>query len=294
MLLTDVYDDISVEDAPYYSALFGPARGAIVVMDLDGAIEHLKTISDLPEDIYLIQGNPDSFDENLHDAKELEHAVLVKTSQREVRYSRYPSVPVFGRAAREQRIELLSAQRDEFVEQHAKLAFEQQKQNRLYHHLSQFMTEHLHIAFEHDPEEKLNGLQSEIRRLENKLQTQQQAEHQVRQRIQSIQQQKGLVARLQAQLGLLFDDSIDERVSQFESEVDACHEAKKFFDLHEKACRKLENVIDVLRENPAEFDELQSTCHQAEVNLTTLRRKAFSLDELFARRAYFAYSDAEA
>lgn len=293
VLLTDVYDDISVEDAPYYSALFGPARSAIVVMDLDGAIEHLKTLSDLPEDIYLIQGNPDSFDENLHDAHEFEHAVLVKNSQREVRFSRYPQVPVFGRAAREQRIELLSAQRDELVEQYAKLAFEQQKQNRLYHHLSQFMTDHLQIAFEADPEEKLASLQSEIRQLENKLQAQQQTEYQVRQRLQSIQQQKGLVARLQAQLGLLFDDSIDERVSQFEAEIDHCLEAKVFFDAHDKACRKLESSLDVLRENPAEFDELQTACHEAESTLTSLRRKAFALDELFARRAYFAYRDAE-
>ena len=71
MLLSDVYDDISIDDAPYYSALYGPARSALVVLDLEGAIERLKKLEDCPEDIYLIQGNPDSFDEDLVEADEL-------------------------------------------------------------------------------------------------------------------------------------------------------------------------------------------------------------------------------
>ncbi|WP_038149125.1 chromosome partition protein MukB [Tolumonas lignilytica] len=293
VLLTDVYDDISLDDAPYYSALFGPARSAIVVMDLDGAIKHLNTLSDLPDDIYLIQGNPDSFDENLHEATEFDKAVLVRASQREVRYSRYPEIPVFGRAAREQRIELLSAQRDEIVETYAKTAFEQQKQNRLYHHLSQFMTEHLHVAFEDDPEAALTALQSEIRQAENNLQQQQQNEHQYRQRMTALQQQQQLVVRLQSQFNLLFDMTLNERLSQAEAEFAACHEAQLFLDKHEKACRQLESMLDALREDPAAYDELQQAGFVAEQQLTDVRRQAFALDELFARRAYFAYHDAE-
>lgn len=293
VLLTDVYDDISLDDAPYYSALFGPARSAIVVVDLEGAINHLNTLTELPEDIYLIQGNPDAFDENLHDASEFDKAVLVRTSQREIRYSRYPEVPVFGRAAREQRIELLSAQRDEIVETYAKLAFEQQKQNRLYHHLSQFMTEHLHVAFEDDPEAALAVLQTEIRQAENNLQQQQQNEHQYRQRVTVLQQQQQLVARLQSQFNLLFDNSLNDRLQQAEAEFAACQSAQQFLNQHDKACRKLETLLDALREDPAAFDELQQASFVAEQQLTAVRRQAFALDELFARRAYFAYHDAE-
>ena len=86
VLLSDVYDDISIDDAPYYSALYGPARSALVVLDLEGAIERLKKLEDCPEDIYLIQGNPDSFDEDLVEADELGDAVLVRTSKRQVRF----------------------------------------------------------------------------------------------------------------------------------------------------------------------------------------------------------------
>ncbi|MCT6562780.1 hypothetical protein N4307_14475, partial [Staphylococcus aureus] len=38
VLLSEIYDDITLDDAPYFSALYGPARHAIVVQDL-GAIE---------------------------------------------------------------------------------------------------------------------------------------------------------------------------------------------------------------------------------------------------------------
>lgn len=34
VLLSELYDDVPIEDAPYFSALYGPARHAIVVRDL--------------------------------------------------------------------------------------------------------------------------------------------------------------------------------------------------------------------------------------------------------------------
>jgi len=55
VLLCDVYDDISLEDAPYYSALYGPARAAIVVADLEQTLERVSTLEDVPEDLYFIR-----------------------------------------------------------------------------------------------------------------------------------------------------------------------------------------------------------------------------------------------
>ncbi|WP_158679096.1 hypothetical protein, partial [Cronobacter sakazakii] len=34
VLLSEIYDDVSFDDAPYFSALYGPSRHAIVVPDL--------------------------------------------------------------------------------------------------------------------------------------------------------------------------------------------------------------------------------------------------------------------
>ena len=42
VLLSEIYDDVSLEDAPYFSALYGPSRHAIVVPDLSQVTEHLR------------------------------------------------------------------------------------------------------------------------------------------------------------------------------------------------------------------------------------------------------------
>ncbi|MSK53840.1 chromosome partition protein MukB, partial [Escherichia coli] len=52
VLLSEIYDDVSLEDAPYFSALYGPSRHAIVVPDLSQVTEHLEGLTDCPEDLY--------------------------------------------------------------------------------------------------------------------------------------------------------------------------------------------------------------------------------------------------
>lgn len=42
VLLSEIYDDVSTEDAPYFSALYGPSRHAIVVPDLSQVTEHRR------------------------------------------------------------------------------------------------------------------------------------------------------------------------------------------------------------------------------------------------------------
>lgn len=72
MLLSEIYDDVSLEDAPYFSALYGPSRHAIVVPDLSQVTEHLEGLTDCPEDLYLIEGDPQSFDDSVFSVDELE------------------------------------------------------------------------------------------------------------------------------------------------------------------------------------------------------------------------------
>nr|AYC79885.1 molybdenum cofactor biosynthesis protein A [uncultured bacterium] len=97
VLLSEIYDDVSLEDAPYFSALYGPSRHAIVVPDLSQVTEHLEGLTDCPEDLYLIEGDPQSFDDSVFSVDELEKAVVVKIADRQWRYSRFPEVPLFGR-----------------------------------------------------------------------------------------------------------------------------------------------------------------------------------------------------
>src|SRR5699024_7436815 len=112
VLLSEIYDDIPIEDAAYFSALYGPARHGIVVQDLSAVRTQLETLQDCPDDIYFIEGDPSSFDDSVFDAQEFEKAVLIRSSERQWRYSRYPELPLFGRAARESHLESLTLERD--------------------------------------------------------------------------------------------------------------------------------------------------------------------------------------
>ena len=65
VLLSELYDDVPIEDAPYFSALYGPARHAIVVRDLNTVREQLANLEDCPDDLYLIEGDPNAFDDSV-------------------------------------------------------------------------------------------------------------------------------------------------------------------------------------------------------------------------------------
>ncbi|EIC0022500.1 chromosome partition protein MukB, partial [Salmonella enterica subsp. enterica serovar Infantis] len=155
VLLSEIYDDVSLEDAPYFSALYGPSRHAIVVPDLSQIAEQLEGLTDCPEDLYLIEGDPQSFDDSVFSVDELEKAVVVKIADRQWRYSRFPSLPIFGRAARENRIESLHAEREVLSERFATLSFDVQKTQRLHQAFSRFIGSHLSVAFEDDPEAEI-------------------------------------------------------------------------------------------------------------------------------------------
>lgn len=80
VLLSELYDDVPIEDAPYFSALYGPARHAIVVRDLDAVKGQLAQLEECPDDLYLIEGDPTAFDDSVLSAQELAHGVVVQVS----------------------------------------------------------------------------------------------------------------------------------------------------------------------------------------------------------------------
>lgn len=112
VLLSELYDDVPIEDAPYFSALYGPARHAIVVRDISAVKSQLDNLEDCPEDLYLIEGDPTAFDDNVLDSKELAHGVVVQISERELRYSKFPEVLIWSSSSRK-RLEELNIERDE-------------------------------------------------------------------------------------------------------------------------------------------------------------------------------------
>lgn len=291
VLLSEIYDDITIDDAPYFSAMYGPARHAIVVSDLSGIEEKLVELDDCPEDLYIIEGDIDAFDDSSFDAEELEGAVCVRMNDRQMRYSRLPEIPLFGRAAREQRLELLRNEREEVVEKHAKAAFDSQKMQRLYQAFNQFVASHIQVAFEADPEQALATIRDKRNQIARVLADLDAKEQQQRSQLQTSKQALSSLDKLAPNMALIEDESLQARFDELEEKIAQLSEAKAFLNNHAKAVAELEKVAVALDADPEQFDALEAEYKAADEQLQDLKKQIFALSDLVERRHYFAYSD---
>ena len=291
VLLSEIYDDITISDAPYFSAMYGPARHAIVVSDLSGIKERLVELDDCPEDLYLIEGDVDAFDDSSFDAEELEGAVCVQFNARQMRYSRLPEIPLFGRAAREQRLEKLRDEREEVVEQHAKAAFDAQKLQRLYQSFNHFVAQHIQVAFQDDPEQALSRVRERRNHLSRQLAELDNRDQQQRSQRQMSKQALTALERIAPSMMLVEDDTLDARFDEMNDKLAQLDTAKSFNQKHGNAVRELERIATSLDADPEQFENLEQEYQNADQALQTLKTQIFALSDLVERRHYFAYSD---
>ncbi|ELB2834140.1 chromosome partition protein MukB [Vibrio alginolyticus] len=291
VLLSEIYDDITIDDAPYFSAMYGPARHAIVVSDLSDIEEKLVELDDCPEDLYIIEGDIDAFDDSSFDAEELEGAVCVRMNDRQMRYSRLPEIPLFGRAAREQRLELLRNEREEVVEKHAKAAFDSQKMQRLYQAFNLFVSNHIQVAFDADPEQALATIRDKRNQIARVLADLDAKEQQQRSQLQTSKQALSSLDKLASHMVLVEDESLQARFDELEEKIAQLAEAKNFLSNHAKAVAQLENIASALDADPEQFDALEAEYKAADEQLQDLKKQIFALSDLVERRHYFAYSD---
>ncbi|CAH8197385.1 chromosome partition protein MukB [Vibrio aestuarianus] len=291
VLLSEIYDDITLSDAPYFSAMYGPARHAIVVSDLSGIKEKLIELDDCPEDLYIIEGDIDAFDDSSFNADELEGAVCVQLNDRQMRYSRFPEIPLFGRAARDQRLELLRNEREDVVEAHAKAAFDSQKLQRLYQSFNDFVAKHIQVAFNADPEQALQVAREQRSQVARVLVDLEAKEQQQRSQLQHSKQALTLLDKLAPSMLLIEDDALQARFDELEEKISQLSAAKAFLSAHRKAIAELENIASALDADPEQFEELTVQYQQADQALQTLKVQIFALSDVVERRHYFSYSD---
>ncbi|MGF1729861.1 chromosome partition protein MukB [Photobacterium kasasachensis] len=290
-LLSEIYDDITLADAPYFSAMYGPARHAIVVPDLKGIKDKLVALDDCPDDLYIIEGDADSFDDSGFDVDELEEAVCVHLNDRQLRYSRFPKVPLFGRAAREQRLEQLREEREQVVEDHAKAAFDSQKLQRLYQSFNSFVATHMAVAFNADPEAGLKAARDKRNQITRSLSDSDAKEQQQRSQLTAAREGLALLGKLTPVVNLLEDDTLTARFEDVEQQLSQLDEARNYLDRHGKAVVELEGLVSALDADPEQFDALQAQYEQADNTLQSLKTKIFAIADLVERRYHFSYAD---
>ncbi|AKG70849.1 cell division protein MukB [Serratia fonticola] len=291
VLLSEIYDDVTIDDAPYFSALYGPSRHAIVVPDLSLVREMLEGLEDCPEDLYLIEGDPQSFDDSVFAVEEQEKAVVVKIADRQWRYSRYPEVPLFGRAARENRLEVLYAERDSLAERYATLSFDVQKTQRSHQAFSRFIGSHLAVAFDADPEADIRALNSRRGEIERALNNHEAQNQQQRQQYDQAKEGISALNRLMPLVSLLNDETLQDRVEEIREEMEEAHDAARYIQQHGVSLAKLEPMLSVLQSDPEQHEQLQQDYVQAQATQRQAKQQAFALTEVVQRRAHFSYTD---
>ncbi|MCX8597801.1 chromosome partition protein MukB [Gilliamella sp. B3486] len=295
VLLSEIYEDVTIDDAPYFSALYGPSRQAIVVPDLSLVKAQLESLTsseeDYPEDIYFIEGDPSSFDDSVFDCEEMNKSVLVKTGDRQWRFSSFPKVPLFGRAAREIHLEKLSAERDELHELYATISFDLQKLQRIEQNVGQFIGEYLSVAFDIDPEAEVQKLTTRRNEIERQLLAQESIDKQNQQQVVMCKEQLATVNRLVAQMHLLADDDLADRVDDLREQVAEAQEAAQYVSRHRHTVSELEPIIAVLQSDPEQNDSLREQYNTIKAQQQTIRQQVFALTEVMQRRAHFSYED---
>ncbi|UYA60075.1 Chromosome partition protein MukB [Pectobacterium sp. F1-1] len=291
VLLSEIYDDVTLDDAPYFSALYGPSRHAIVVADLSLVREQLAGLEDCPEDLYLIEGDPQSFDDSVFAVEELERAVVVKVAERQWRYSRFPEVPLFGRAAREMRLESLRDEREALAEQYATLSFDVQKTQRLHQSFSRFIGTHLAVVFDEDPEAEIRTLSSRRGELDRAIANFDGENQQQRQQYDQAKEASAQLNKLIPRISLLCDETLQDRVEEIRAELDETEESARFIQQHGATLAKLEPLVSVLQSDPQQHEQLQEDYTLAQNAQRQAKQQAFALTEVVQRRAHFSYAD---
>jgi chromosome partition protein MukB len=291
VLLSEIYDDISLDDAPYFSAMYGPARHAIVLSDLSDISEKLAELDECPDDLYLIEGDIDAFDDSGFNVTELDGALCVALNDKQIRYSRLPELPLFGRAAREQRLDVLREELDQVVEDYAKAAFDSQKLQRLYQLFNQFVSTHISIAFNDDPDAELELVRRELGQVSRHLSELNSQQEQLRAKAGLAKMGLGLIEKLQPMVHLLDNDERQARFDETVLRIEAIRESEQFISRFASKLEQLEPMVSALESDPERFSELEASYQDADQRLKTIKAQIFALSDVQERRHYFTYSD---
>ncbi len=292
VLLSEIYDDVTLDDAPYFSALYGPSRHGIVVPDLLQIKNQLVDLPDCPDDLWLIQGDPQSFDDSVFDAEEQGKGVLIKATARQWRYSRFPEVPLFGRAARDRQLEKLHADRNILAERYAALSFDIQRMQRLHQAVSRFMATHSVIVFDASPESAIRQLNSRHNEIERSLHTYAGQHRQQQQQLSHIHARIQMLNRLIPQISLLNEDNLPEVVENTRQELKQAQSAVDYLRQHDSALTQLEPLLALLQVDPQGHEQLKKDYLQAQQEQHRLGQQVFALTEVLQRRMHFSWTDA--
>lgn len=120
-------------------------------------------------------------------------------------------MPLFGRAARENQLDVLRTEREKLAERFATLSFDVQKIQRLHQSFSRFIGGHIGVAFEPDPEAAIRLLNARRNEVERELSNDESENQHQRQQFDQAKEGVAQLNRLLPRVSLLLDDRLQDR-----------------------------------------------------------------------------------
>lgn len=194
-------------------------------------------------------------------------------------------------AARENRLEVLHAERETLAERYATLSFDVQKTQRSHQAFSRFIGTHLAVAFDADPEAEIRGLNARRGEIERALNNHEAQNQQQRQQYEQAKEGISALNRLMPLVSLLNDETLQDRVDEIREELEEAQDAARHIQQHGVSLAKLEPLLSVLQSDPQQHEQLQQDYAQAQSVQRQAKQQAFALTEVVQRRAHFSYTD---
>ena len=279
-------DDISLNEASWLEAKFGPLRHALQVRDINKAAAIIREESDRPEHIWFLAGEPgSSFSEDdylkVSDDQQEDGNVLVNLSDTIARLSREPEFPTIGRLAREKEQQRLTQQEEHILDQRQELAVQQQKLEKLQQQLDH-MASLQHWLDQDEPPVEL--LEQQLEALTSSQDDIQQSRQQIQQTLASLSRNLKTLHKWQTYAWLLNDDETKTTTASVQGQLDSAQQAAFWHKRHQPTLQQLEKRRIHLEQPPAEdLDILKQQLETMSEMLSTLGQQQSLLEDAISK-----------
>ena len=279
-------DDISIGEAAWLEAKFGPLRHALLVRDIEKAANILREESDRPEHIWLLAGTPgDTFSEDDYLSSPLEQAedgsVLVHLSDNISRLSLEPEFPTIGKLAREREQQRLTGQEEKILDQRQELAVQQRSLEKNQQLLDQL------AALKHwldEAEPQVHALEDQLQELAITKEELTDAQQQTKEMVTEVSHVVRILQNWQSSAWLLIEDPGRPTLDEISQSLEQAKEARDWLNAQQKTLQQLEQHRLYLEQPPAEnLDALKEQLEKSGAKLSLLGQQQFLLEDALSK-----------
>ena len=288
VVISDYFDndDISIEEAAWLEAKFGPLRHALQVRDIDKAARVLREETDRPEHIWLLAGTPgESFSEDEYLDSPLDQeedgSVLVHLSDTISRLSQEPEFPTIGKLAREKEQQRLTGQEEQILDQRQELAVQQRALEKLQQLLDQL------AALKHwldEAEPQIHTLEDQLQELAIAREELTDAQQQTKEVVIEVRHVVRVLENWQSSAWLLVENPDRPTLEEISQSLIQAKEARDWLNARQQTLQQLEQHRLYLEQPPAEnLTELKQQLDKLGAKLSLLGQQQSLLEDALTK-----------